>query len=240
MRRARLSWLRGYRNRFQFVRPIYWLIFGALGLVAVCGAVVNQVEPGPLFAGIRNYLRALPFFFLPAVLAMKERQLRVQLLVILALCALQLPLAWYQRMSMPPNRATGDFTFGTLMDSGILSVFLICAACVLTGFYLRRRISLRLYIPLLLLILLPTTLNETKATLVLLPIGLMLTFYAGSARGTRLKNMLLSVIVLAGFMAIFIPIYDYFIAAEMGLWDCRFFHDGRPGGTVFHERNRDG
>ncbi|MGH8223958.1 MAG: hypothetical protein ACREQZ_13395, partial [Woeseiaceae bacterium] len=213
----------GVRSRFQYVRPIYWLLFGALGLMAVCGAVVNLLEPGPLFAGIRNYLRALPFFFLPAVLAVKERQLRVQLLVLLALCALQLPLAWYQRSTMPQFHLTGDRTFGTLMNSGALSLFLICAACVLTGLYLRRKISLRLYVLLLLLILLPTTLNETKATLVLLPIGLMVTFYAGSARGTRLKNMLLSVIVLAGFMAIFIPIYDHFITPRWGYGIVEFF-----------------
>ncbi|MGH8223823.1 MAG: hypothetical protein ACREQZ_12705, partial [Woeseiaceae bacterium] len=136
----------GVRSRFQYVRPIYWLIFGALGLMAICGAVVNLLEPGPLFAGIRTYLRALPFFFLPAVLAVKERQVRVQLLVLLALCALQLPLAWYQRITMPPGHLTGDRTFGTLMNSGTLSLFLICAACVLTGFYLRRRISLLPYI----------------------------------------------------------------------------------------------
>ncbi|MEX2343361.1 MAG: hypothetical protein WD647_10615 [Steroidobacteraceae bacterium] len=213
----------GVRSRFQYVRPIYWLIFGALGLVAICGAVANLLEPGPLFAGIRTYLRALPFFFLPAVLAVKERQLRVQLLVLLALCALQLPLAWYQRITMPPGHLTGDRTFGTLMGSGILSLFLICVACVLTGFYLRRRIPLWLYLTLLIVILLPTALNETKATLVLLPIGLMVTFYAGSARGARLKNMLLSVIVLAGFMAIFIPIFDHFITPRWGYGIVEFF-----------------
>lgn len=213
----------GVSSRFQYVRSAYWLVFGALGLVAVCGAVVNLAEPGPLFAGIRTYLRALPFFFLPAVLAFKERQVRVQLFVLLALCALQLPLAWDQRSSMRVTYMSGDLTYGTLMSSGILSLFLICAACVLTGFYLRRRIALRLYIPLLFLILLPTTLNETKVTLVLLPIGLLVTFYAGSARGTRLRNMLLSVVVLAGFLAIFVPVYDHYVSPRWGYGIMDFF-----------------
>ncbi|MEO8464145.1 MAG: hypothetical protein ABI640_02300 [Gammaproteobacteria bacterium] len=204
----------GVRSRFRYVRPVYWLIFGALLLATVCGAVANLLEPGPLFAGIRTYLRALPFFFLPAVVLFKERQLRTQLLLLLALCAIQLPLTWAQRMGPLAIKYshTGDVVFGTIMDSGILSVFLICAACVLTGVYLRRRISLRLYLVLMLIILVPTTLNETKATLFLVPVGLLVTFYAGSPRGTRLKNTLMGVVVLSGFLAIFVPVYDHFMA----------------------------
>ena len=205
------------------MRPVYWIVFGALGLVAVCGAVVNLAEPGPLFAGIRTYLRALPFFFLPAVLAIKERQLRVQLLVLLALCALQLPLAWDQRSTMPSTnydrrphvRDPHEFrNFVAVPDlrcvraHGILPSSQNCSATLH---------------PFAVLILLPTTLNETKATLVLLPIGLLVTFYAGSARGTRLKNMLLSVIVLAGFLAIFIPVYDHFITPRWGYGIMEFF-----------------
>ena len=89
----------GPRSRFQYVRSVYWLVFGALSLVVVCGAVVNHLDSGPVFAGLRTYLRALPFFFLPAVFEIKERHLRVQLLVLLAFGLLQLPLAWEQRTS---------------------------------------------------------------------------------------------------------------------------------------------
>jgi hypothetical protein len=207
----------GVQTRFRYVRPIYWLVFSALALVTVCGAVVNSLEPGPMFAGIRTYLRAVPFFFLPAVLLFTERQVRTQLLVLLAFCAVQAPLAWAQRLGPLSNEYTGgDSVIGSVMDSGILSMFLIGAACVLTACYLRRRISFLPYLVLLLLCLAPTTMNETKVTLVMLPVALMVTFYAGSARGTRLKNMLLGLILIAGFLAVFIPIYDYFIAPKWG------------------------
>ena len=125
----------GVRSRFQFVRPVYWLAFGALALVVICGAIANQMEPGPVFAGIRQYLRALPFFFLPAVLEIKERQLRAQLLLLSAFCLLQLPIAGMQRMATyARGGTTGDETVGTLMNSASLTVFLVAAACVLTGF----------------------------------------------------------------------------------------------------------
>ena len=50
----------------------------------------------------------------------------------------------------------------------------------------------------------------------MLPIALLVTFYAGSAPGARLKNTVLAVIVLSGFLAIFVPIYDYFMMPRWG------------------------
>src|SRR5262245_11361241 len=57
----------GTRDRFANVRGLYWVLFGALLASVVCGAIANSVNTGPIFAGTRNYLRAIPFFFLPAV-----------------------------------------------------------------------------------------------------------------------------------------------------------------------------
>ena len=59
----------GVRDRFRFVRSAYWLAFGALLLTMLCGAIANHVGPGPLFAGIRNFARAIPMFFLAATVA---------------------------------------------------------------------------------------------------------------------------------------------------------------------------
>jgi len=207
----------GVGNRFRYVRPVYWLVFGALSVDLVCGALTNMIESGPLFAGIRTYLRALPFFLLPAVVLLKDRQLRTQLLLLLGFCIVQLPIAWSQRMeTQAAGRTTGDQTVGTLVQSGPLSVFLICATCMLTAFYLRGRISRGWYLILLVVFLAPTMINETKITLFMLPVALMTTFYVGAAPGRRLKNTLLGLIVLSGFMAVFIPVYDYFVEPRWG------------------------
>jgi hypothetical protein len=204
----------GVKNRFQFVRPAYWLVFVALVVLGACSVVVNSTGSGPIFAGLRTYLRALPFFFLPAVIAFTDRRIRAQLMLLLALSVVQFPLAWYQRSN--EQFLTGDTTVGTLGGSGTLTMFMVCAACVLTAFYLRKRIGNLGYVLLLLWILAPTMINETKVTLVLLPMALLATFYVGSKKGTRLKNTLLGLVVLGGLLSIFVPVYDHYMRPRWG------------------------
>jgi hypothetical protein len=217
----------GTRNRFQFVRPAYWFAFGAVGATMLCGALANSLEPGPLFAGLRSYLRAVPLFFLPAVYAFSARQIRTQLLVLLMVCLVQLPIAIDQRLTTAQQGgASGDATAGTLLNSGFLSVFLISALCVLTAGFIRRQIKLIVFLPLFMLLLLPTTLNETKATVLMLPIALLTTFIAGSQKGTRLKNAVVATSLLVVAAAIFVPVYDYYASRQKyGTPIVEFFSD---------------
>jgi len=205
----------GARNRFQFVRAAYWFAFAAVAATITCGIVANAMVSGPVFAGMRNYLRAVPLFFLPAVYAFSERQIRTQLWVLLLLSLGQLPIAIHQRLTrVSTGGASGDTTAGTLMGSGLLSIFLICVICVLTGAFLKKRIRMTPFLVLFVLLLIPTTINETKATVLLLPVGLLVTFVAGSERGTRLKNAAIAtaLIMIAG--SIFVPIYDYYASLK--------------------------
>lgn len=207
----------GVQDSFRYVRLQYWLVFGMLTLVVVCGLLVNALEPGPLFAGLRTYLRAMPLLFLPAVLSIDDRRLRTQLTLLLAASLVQFPVAFVQRMQvLAENRTSGDSVVGTLVTSPMLSVFLICAACVLTGLYLRKRLRAAWFFPLFLLVLAPTTLNETKATLVLLPAGLFTAFIVGSPRGAKIRNGIVATGALAVFGAIFVPVYDYFMKPRWG------------------------
>jgi hypothetical protein len=196
----------GVRDRFRNVRPAYWLVLGAIALNMLCGVLVNAVDPGPVFAGLRTYFRAIPLLLLPAVYAFSDKQVDQQLSLLLKLAILQLPIAAYQ--SLQPY-VTGDSIYGTFMVSSILSMFLICAACVLTGAYLRGRITKGRYLLVLVLVLAPATFNETKGTLVLLPIALFATFLAGTASGKRLKHIVVATGLIAAFLAVFVPVYDY-------------------------------
>ena len=85
--------LQGPRQRFRYVAARYWLAFAALLVVMFCGAVVNGIGSGPLIEGIRFYLRAAPFFFVPAVYDFTERQLHIQMRVLLGLALLQIPVS---------------------------------------------------------------------------------------------------------------------------------------------------
>jgi hypothetical protein len=199
----------GVRQRFQFVRATYWLAFGSIAVTMVCGALANTVATGPLIAGIRTYLAPIPLFFLPAVFDFKEQQIRKQLLVLLGITLVQLPIAIHQRwVVMREHRWTGDEVSGTLLISSNLSIFLISCVCVLTGLFLRGRLSKPAFLALFFTLLIPTTINETKGTLLLLPLGLLITLVAGSQPGRRLRLIGLATVLLVAFGAIFIPVYD--------------------------------
>lgn len=199
----------GTRNRFELVAPKYWLAFAALAVVILCGIVNNGTGSGPIITGMRFYFRALPMFFLAAVAPVSDAQLRKQLKLLLAVGLLQLPVAVYQRWVIYSlDRYSGDDVRGTLQDSGILSMYLICAALVVLGMMLKRRIGKLWFTVLFFLLLFPTTINETKVTVIFLPLGLLLVLIIGAEPGKRLRYGALTMIALIAFGAIFVPIYD--------------------------------
>ncbi len=201
----------GTLDRFRLVSPKYWIVFAAMALVILCGIINNNPGAGPLISGMRFCFRSAPLFLLAAVLPIDEAQLARQFKLLLALAFVQLPLTMYQRwVIVYQERFSGDDVRGTLMDSGILSMFLICAVLVLTGLLLKRRIGKLAYAALFLVLLMPTTINETKATVIFLPLGLLVTTTLGAERGKRLRNAGVALSALVVFGSLFVPIYDYF------------------------------
>ena len=201
----------GARTRFRYVAPRYWLILGALALILIGGALINSMAPGPLLQGCRFYLRAMPLFLLPAVFDFSDAQIRGQLRLLLGISLLQLPLSIFQRYQvLTAFRMSGDPVFGTLMISSIESIFLIAGICIAAALVLRGRMSRRVFVCLFILFFIPTTINETKATLFLLPIGLLLTLLLGSEPRKRLSVAIAGVTLLSVFGAVFVPVYDYF------------------------------
>jgi hypothetical protein len=143
------------------------------------------------------------------VLPMTEDDLKRQLKVLLGLAFLQLPITVYQRWIIySADRFSGDDVRGTILDSGILSMFLICGALVLTGMMLKRRIGMFWYAVGFILLLFPTTINETKVTALFVPFGLFVTLVLGAEQGKRIRYAGLTLMVLVVFGAIFVPVYD--------------------------------
>ncbi len=199
----------GTRDRFRLIAPKYWLAFGALAVVILCGVINNGTGSGSIITGMRFYLRALPMFFVAAVAPVTDDQLKRQLKLLLGLALIQLPVAGYQRWVIYSlDRYSGDDVRGTLMDSGILSMFLISAVLVIVGLLLKRRIGKLSFTLLFFLLLLPTTINETKVTVIFLPLGLLVTLIIGAEPGKRLRYAGLTLVALIGFGAIFVPVYD--------------------------------
>ncbi len=199
----------GTRDRFQYVASKYWIIFGSLALVVVCGIIDNNPGAGPMISGLRFYFRATPLFFLAAVLPMSDEQLKRQLKVLLFMGFLQVPMALYRRwIILSAGRYSGDDVKGTLMDSGILSMYLICGALILTGLVLKKQIGRWQFALLFFVLLFPTTINETKVTVIFLPVGLFVTVLVGAEAGKRLRYAALGMTMLVAFGVVFVPIYD--------------------------------
>ena len=199
----------GAKQGFSNVQPKYWIVFALLAAFIICGIVVNEVATGPIVAGLRYYLRAIPFFLLPAVVDIREGWTKRHFWLLTFLCLLQSPMAAIQRKAvMDQNRYTGDGVIGTLQTSGSLSVFLVCAACVLVGLEVRRGLLRPALIVLLLVFLFPTMINETKVTVFLVPLGLLTTAFIGTMPGRRLRVAGAAAAFTLLLGSIFIPVYN--------------------------------
>lgn len=181
----------------------------------IISTIINHVSAGPLVAGLRTYLKFIPFFILPFVYHFSSQQINGQLRFLLFFFIIQAPIALYQRLVITGNALTGDYVKGTLSSSGLLTVILACAIAVLMTFYLAKKISLKFFISLFFLLFIPMTINETKSTLILLPLALLLPLYFSSTN-IKIKQFIpiIALVIVAGIAFVFI--YDYFMSPRWG------------------------
>lgn len=204
------------KHGFWYIRPVYWILIILIGCHLLFGVIANHVQPGSVIVGGRLYLRSIPFFFLALAMAAKPQDLRHQYLAIIILSAVQLPIAAVQRYrSIADGWVSGDRTYGTLMDSGVLSIFLICVSSVAVVLYLRNKLSLGRTICLLAILLVPTMINETKVTLFLIPIAFLIPAFTAPSEN-RTKQAISTLVLMSLTLAVFIPTYDYFIKPKWG------------------------
>ena len=187
----------------------FFLILFFLNIIF--GAIINQVPAGPLIAGSRSYLKLIPFFILPFVYRFSSQQINGQLKFLLFLCFIQIPITLYQRLVLSRGIASGDAVMGTLAGSGLLTILLSCAIAIVMAFYLAKRIEFRSFIFIFFLLVLPMAMNETKVSVILLPLAIVLPILL-SSRGVNLKQFI-PIIFLGSMAGIgFIFIYDHFRA----------------------------
>ena len=152
----------------------YGVFLAALLFTIVFGYMVQDVPDGAMLAGVRAYLKFLPFFLLPAVHRFTPRQLHVQLMLLLVIALGETPLALYQRfVEFANDMHTGDPVRGTLTSSSALSMFMVATIAGAVVFYVRGRLKLTALVVLAAWLIIPTTINETKATVLLLPVALL-------------------------------------------------------------------
>jgi hypothetical protein len=204
-----LRLMNGARFYFDWRYGVFLVVL--LATIAF-GYAVQDVPSGAMLAGVRSYLKFLPFFLLPAVHRFTPRQLQVQLVFLLVLGLIQTPLAFYQRfVEFGDAMHTGDVVRGTLTTGSAQSMFLICTIAGVVVAYLHGRIRLAKMIGLAAWLFAATTINETKATLLLLPIALVVPALTMPGKG-RLVRRLLPIAAIAMFsVTAFGLVYNYLV-----------------------------
>lgn len=190
----------------------YLVFFALFFFVLAFGFLAQSMSAGAVIAGLRGYVKFVPFFLLPAVYPFTQRQLRAQLALLLTILFVQSPLAVYQRFVEFGDRLhTGDPVRGMAATSSSLSMLMLCVIVLLVSLYYRRKIGLPILLAAMAVFFLPATLNETKGTLVMLPFALLLPAFLMPS-GSRPMRRLVPV-ALIGILAgtVFIAIYDHFI-----------------------------
>ncbi len=203
----------------------YWIIFIFLALHLLFGVILNEVQPGTVFSGVRKYLKYMPFFFLPLIYSFSDTQIKKQLQFILFLTIFQLPVSILQRFVEAAGGTSGDKVRGMFGTSAYLSIFLICAFSVVLAFYLKGKITRSALIGLTVIFLIPTMLNETKGTLFLLPLALLMPVLLIEGGKEKFKGLIIATVVGSLFLAVFIPTYDYFFGQRSGIVE--FFTEGK-------------
>jgi hypothetical protein len=189
----------------------YAIFFALLLFTLFFGFMAQSVEAGPIVSGLRLYLKALPFFFLPAVYPFTERQLKTLFFSLVPLVCMQIPIAFFQKyVAFRGLWHTGDMITGTTTASGPLSLVMLCGIAALVVLYLR---SLVRFIPFLIgagLLFAPTTINETKITIVVLPFVILLPMLFMPAGKRTIKKIAPILAVGAACAVGFLAVYAYF------------------------------
>ncbi|GMV54406.1 MAG: hypothetical protein AMXMBFR6_02110 [Betaproteobacteria bacterium] len=176
--------------------PSIGVVAGLFLLMLAVSSAVNAVPPDQLIVGLRAYL---PFWGVFAVLAaarLDEHQVRALLLAMLAVAALQWPLALYQKIFVVPERIALNY-FGSAFDSvvgtfggpkfgggasGSLGVFLALMLVFAGALWHRRQLTTRWFALLFLTIGVAMGLTETKVVFMLVPLGMLWVFRDGLVR----------------------------------------------------------
>jgi hypothetical protein len=186
----------------------YGVFFLLFGFVLLFGFFAQSVPAGAVVSGLRNYAKFIPFFLLPVVYPFTSRDLKLQIGVLLAILAVQTPLAVYQRfVQYAASMHTGDPIRGMATSSSSLSLVMLGAIAVFVALYLYRKIRLWMLLLAVAVYFIPTTLNETKGTVLILPVALLAPAFF-MPRGSKALRRIVPVAGI-GALALFVYVLIY-------------------------------
>ena len=195
------------KRRTLNISAKYVLFFIFFILFLLIGEIVNQVQPGAIFSGIRKYFRYAPIFLLPLAYNFDDKDIGKLIKLLLVFCLFQLPIAIYQKLVLFKLEPTGDVIEGSIIGSGKLAVFLICAISIVLAYYLKGRVKLYKALVIILILFLPIGITEASASFFLLPIVFIVPILFVRKDRAQYKKlvtlMMMGFVFFAGFIAIY-------------------------------------
>ena len=182
------------------------------------GFIFNEIPPGAILAGLRTYTKFIPIFLMPIVFSLTEESFKKIVKFIYFLAMIQFPVVLYQRFVEYKLDLSGDKMGGTLgaQASGVLSIFMLMVLSFLIAFYFKDLISFRLFIFSFAASFLPTTMNETKITFILLPISLIFPAIFLRDKIQSIIRISLAAILLTTSFFVLKEVYNYFQIPRWG------------------------
>jgi hypothetical protein len=175
----------------------------------VAGLAINGGNPLYIIIGMRNHLKFIPILLLPTIYNFSEKEVKNIISLIVLFLIVQVPITIYQRFFQFSGILTGDVITGTVGEASVLTIILIMGISIVFAFYLSKKISFKILLLLLVILFIPTTINETKGTLILFPIAIITPVFLLLYDKKLEFNKLLAVNILAIIaIASFVPIYN--------------------------------
>jgi hypothetical protein len=202
------------------------------------GFLLNDVTGWTMLSGVRIYAKFIPIFLVGLIFPLTAQEFKKLVLFVFVLAMIQFPVVLWQRFIAFATSISGDPMGGTVghSSSGVLSIFLLIIISFLVAFYVKEQISLPVFILALVAAFIPTTLNETKITFILLPISFIFpAIFIKAKRKTIFRVMLVMFIFLGSFFVLK-GIYDHFQSQRWGYGIQTFVT--MPGRLEGYSRNR--
>lgn len=211
-------------ERFMALQTKYVILAIFTILHIITGIIVNFVAPGVILSGLRQFAPGIALFLLPMAYRFSQDEIFKQLKLILYFSLFQIPVTLYQRLVKYQGFDTGDVVTGTLGagTSGALSVLLVSVVAVVITLYVRKKISSVACGLLTVALLIPTTINETKVTVVLLPIAVFIPFLVASSGKITFSQLatgiLGSAVLIGGFTIGYQQFYHHTLSPTQYLY----------------------
>jgi len=214
----------------RWQQPVkYRILLIAFILIWMVSAVAESVAPGVLINGMRDYFKFFPLLFLPAVYQFSNRDLVTIIGTFLLLAAVQVPIAFYQRfVQFAGSMHTGDPITGTVTTSSALTIVLCMAIAAVMTLYVNRKINFSIAAMLFVYFVAPTTINETKATIILMPIATIGPFLLVRGVTDKWKKVVPVLVLCTVGVVAFVAVYNTLIEA-------RWWGGGHQLGAFFTE-----